>query len=281
VTQKIVTPKYSLQYRFSANSQMYATAAKGFRPGTEEYIPAPLTCAAELAAFGFSPGSATIVPDTVWSYEAGAKTGWLDQRVTADIAVFRIDWSRIQENVTLPCGASFLANGGKARSQGGELAINARITASLSLQLSGGIDDATFTTTIPGALFQAGDRIPQVPSESFQIGVNYTRAISSGGVVFGHFDYRVVGDSWSTNNSVTNPATGRVVPLIRPAYHIADARAGLRYGPAEYALFVKNLANEVANLSDTTAVSFPAPGNSRVAVNQSRTIGVEVRYLFH
>jgi outer membrane receptor protein involved in Fe transport len=72
-----------------------------------------------------------------------------------------------------------------------------------------------------------------------------------------------------------------VVPLIRPAYHMADARAGLRYGPAEYALFVKNLTNEVANLSDTTAVSLRAPGISRVAVNQPRTIGVEVRYRFH
>jgi iron complex outermembrane receptor protein len=281
VTQRIVTPKYSLQYRFSPDSQMYATAAKGFRPGTEEYIPAPLTCAAELATFGFSAGNATVAPDTVWSYEVGAKTGWLDQRVTADVAVFRIDWSKIQENVVLPCGASFVANGGKARSQGGELAINVRITDKLLLQLNGGFDDATFTTTVPGALFQAGDRIPQVPRESLQIGVNYTRPISSGGVVFGHLDYRAVGDSWSTNNAVTNPATGRVVPLIRPAYRILNVRTGLRQGSAEYALFVKNLTNEVANLSDTTAVSFQAVGISRVAVNQPRTIGVEVRYRFH
>ncbi|MDB6108178.1 MAG: TonB-dependent receptor [Gammaproteobacteria bacterium] len=281
VTQKIFTPKYSLQYRFSPENQLYATAAKGFRPGTEEYIPAPLTCAAELAAFGFSPGVATVAPDTVWSYELGAKTGWLDQRVTADVAAFRINWSRIQENVNLPCGASFLANGGKARSQGGELVINARITDHLSLQLSGGFDDATFTTTLPGVLFKAGDRIPQVPRESFQIGINYTRPIPGGGVVFGHLDYRAVADSWSTNNAVTNAATGRVVPLIRPAYHIADARVGVRYGPAEYALFAKNLTNEVANLSDTTAVSLQAAGISRVAVNQPRTIGVEVRYRFH
>jgi outer membrane receptor protein involved in Fe transport len=281
VTQTIVTPKFSVQYRFSPDSQMFATAAKGFRPGNEEYIPAPLTCAAELAQFGFSPGEATVVPDTVWSYEVGAKSGWLDQRVTLDAAVFRIDWSRIQENVTLPCGASFLANGGEARSQGGEFAITARITDNLSLRLSGGMDDAIFTTTIPGVLFRAGDRIPQVPRESFQIGVNYTHPISNGAVAFGHFDYRAVGDSWSTNNAVTNPATGRVVPLIRPAYRILDVRTGLRYGPAEYALFAKNLTNEVANLSDTTAVSLPAPGISRVAVNQPRTIGVEFMYHFH
>jgi iron complex outermembrane receptor protein len=281
VTQKVVTPKYSLQYRFSPDDQVYATAAKGFRPGTDEYISAAVTCGSELGAYGVSAGEATVAPDTVWSYEVGAKTGWLDQRVTADIAAFRINWSKIQETINLPCGLAFLANGGKAVSQGGELDINARLTENLSLQLSGGFDDATFTTTVPGALFEAGDRIPQVPRESFQIGVNYTHPIPHDGSAFGHLDYRSVGDSWSTNNSVTNPTTGRVVPLIRPGYHILDARTGLRYGPAEYAVFVKNLTNEVVNLSDTTAVALQAVGISRVAVNQPRTVGVEVRYFFH
>jgi iron complex outermembrane recepter protein len=281
LTQKIVTPKYSLQYRFTPNDQVYVTAAKGFRPGSEEFIPAVVTCGSELAAFGVSAGQTSVAPDTVWSYEVGAKTGWLDQRVTADIAVFRIDWSKIQENVSLPCGASFLANGGKAVSQGGELAVNARVTDNLSLELNAGFDDATFTTTVPGAVFQAGDRIPQVPRESYQLGLNYTHPIPNDGAAFGHLDYRAVGDSWSTNNAVTNPATGRVVPLIRPAYHIADARAGLRYGQTEYALFVKNLTNEVVNLSDTSAVALQAPGITRVAVNPPRTVGVEVRYRFH
>jgi outer membrane receptor protein involved in Fe transport len=280
VTQKIVTPKYSVQYRFSPDSQMYATAAKGFRPGTTSFLPTAVTCGSQLASYGFKPGQLDVLPDTVWSYEVGAKTSWLNQRVTVDAAVFRINWSKIQENVSLPCGASFVANGGDARSQGAELDINARITDKLSVQLSGGYDDAKYTTTVPGALFQTGDRIPQVARESFEIGVNYTQPVFTGAEAFGHLDYRVVGDAWSTNNSVTDPTTGHVIPLIRPAYHMADLRAGLRNGPAEYALFVKNLTNEVVNLSDTAAVSFPAPGITRVAVNQPRTIGVEVRYRF-
>jgi iron complex outermembrane receptor protein len=278
-TQKIATPKYSLQYRFSPDAQMYATAAKGFRPGTISFLPTAVTCGAQLALYGFKPGQLDVLPDTVWSYELGAKSSWFDQRVTVNAAIFRINWSKIQENVSLPCGASFLANGGNARSQGGELDINARITNNLSVQLSGGYDDAKYTTTVQGALFQTGDRIPQVARGSFQVSVNYTQPVFTG-EAFAHIDYKFVGDAWSTNNSVTDPTTGHVIPLIRPAYHTADARAGFRYGPAEYALFVKNLTNEVVNLSDTAAVSFPAPGISRVAVNQPRTIGVEVRYLF-
>jgi outer membrane receptor protein involved in Fe transport len=280
-TQKIVTPKYSVQYRFSPDDQVYATAAKGFRPGTVTLIPTAVTCGSELAAYGFKPGQLNVEPDTVWSYEVGAKTSWLNQRVTVNAAVFRINWSKIQENVSLPCGASFLANGGDARSQGGELDINVRITDRLSVQLSGGFDDAKYTTTVPGALFQTGDRIPEVARESFEIGVNYNQPVFTGAEAFGHLDFRAVGDSTSTNNSLTDPTTGRIIPLVRPAYHMADLRAGLRNGPAEYALFVKNLTNEVVNLSDTAAVSFPAPGIARVAVNQPRTIGLEARYRFH
>jgi iron complex outermembrane recepter protein len=278
VTQTIVTPKYSVQYRFSPDKQVYVTAAKGFRPGTDEFVSAPLTCGAQLAALGFAPGNIQVVPDTVWSYEVGAKTGWFNQRLTANVAVFRIDWSKIQQNVNLPCGASFLTNAGSARSQGGEFDLNARLTDGLTLQLSGGIDQATFTQTVPGALFEAGDRIPQVPRESFQIAANYTYPLANGASAFGHLDYRTVGDSWSTNNALTNPTTGRVVPLIRPAYRIADLRAGLTRGPLEYAFFVKNITNEIANLSDTTAVSLQAPGISRVVINPPRTLGIELRY---
>jgi outer membrane receptor protein involved in Fe transport len=281
VTQTIVTPKYSLQYRFSPEDQVYATVAKGFRPGSEEFLTVPSPCAAELAALGATPGNISVAPDTVWSYEVGAKTGWLDQRLTADVAAFRIDWSKIQQNVALPCGLAFLANAGAARSQGGELDINARLTDGLSLQLSGGLDDAKFTQTVKGVLFQSGDRIPQVPRATFQVGLNYTHSLPNRAVAFGHLDYKSVGDSWSTNNALTNPDTGRVVPLIRPSYRIADARAGVRFGPAEYALFVKNLTNTIANLSDTTAVSLQAEGISRVAVSAPRTVGVEVRYRYN
>jgi iron complex outermembrane recepter protein len=281
VTQSVVTPKYSLQYLFSSDNQIYTTVAKGFRPGSEEVLSAPGPCAAQLTALGYEPGALTVTPDSVWSYEIGGKTSWLDRRVIVNVDVFRIDWSQIQQNVTLPCGESFLANAGDARSQGGELDIDAAITGDLTFEFSGGIDDATFTETSKGTVFEPGNRIPQVPRESFQVALNYSHDISDMTAVFGHLDYRNVGDSWSTNNAITNPATGSIVPLIRPAYRILDLRGGIRYRSAEYALFIKNVTNEIANLSDTYPVSIQPVGIARVAVNQPRTIGAEVIYRLH
>jgi len=284
LTDTTTTPKFSLQYRFTPDSQVYGTAAKGFRPGLASggQVPSSL-CGADLARLGITTvdGSVGAVqPDTVWSYELGEKSSWLEQRLTANFDVFRINWDKIQQQVLLACGFPFTANAGAARSQGVEIDIDARVTDGLTLELSGGYDDAKFTETVPGVLFQSGDRVPQVPRESAQFDADYHFPIGADLVGFAHADYRYVGNSWSTNNATTNPATGRVVPLIRPAYRIADLRGGVRYGRTEYAVFVKNLTNEIANLSDTNAISLQAIGESRVAVSPPRTVGVEFRYRY-
>jgi outer membrane receptor protein involved in Fe transport len=281
-TQTTITPKYSLQYRFSPDNQVYATVAKGFRPGSPSGGQVPQdACGADLAALGLKSGNiGPVQPDTVWSYELGEKTSWLDKRLTVDFDVFRIDWDKIQQTVLLSCGFSFDANAGAARSQGAELDINARVLDDLTLELSGGYDDAKFTETVPGVLFRAGDLIPQVPRVSAAFDADYEFQISGDLSAFANADYRYVGSSWSTNNALTNPTTGAVIPLIRPSYRIADVRGGVKYGKTEYALFIKNLTNEYANLSDTTAVSLQATGQSRVAISPPRTIGLEFRYRY-
>jgi len=281
-TQTTITPKYSLQYRFSPDNQVYATVAKGFRPGSPSGGQVPQdACGADLAALGLKSGNiGPVQPDTVWSYELGEKTSWLDKRLTVDFDVFRIDWDKIQQTVLLACGFPFDANAGAARSQGAELDINARVLDDLTLQLSGGYDDAKFTETVPGVLFRAGDLIPQVPRVSAAFDADYEFQISGDLSAFANADYRYVGSSWSTNNALTNPTTGAVIPLIRPSYRIADLRGGVKYGKTEYALFIKNLTNEYANLSDTTAVSLQATGQSRVAISPPRTIGLEFRYRY-
>jgi iron complex outermembrane recepter protein len=284
LTDTTTTPKFSLQYRFTPDKQVYATAAKGFRPGMASggQVPASL-CAADLAKLGVTTVDGQVgpvQPDTVWSYELGEKSEWMEQRLKVNFDVFRINWDKIQQQVLLACGFPFTANAGAARSQGAEIDLEARVTDGLDLELSGGFDDAKFTETVPGVLFQSGDRVPQVPRQSAQFDADYHFPVTSDITGFAHADYRYVGSSWSTNNSNTNPDTGRVVPLIRPAYRIADLRGGIRYGNTEYAVFVKNLTNEIANLSDTNAISLQAVGESRVAVSTPRTIGVEVRYRY-
>jgi iron complex outermembrane receptor protein len=278
-----VTPKASLQYEFSRGNQIYATVAKGFRPGgPNQLFPVLFGCDQELGAFGLTPDTAAFFKsDSVWSYEAGAKATLLDRKLRASIAGFRIDWSNIQQKVQLQCGFDFKNNSGAARSQGFEFEISGNPVEGLTLSAGGGYVDAKFTESSGGSKFKAGDRIPQVPKWNFNASLDYRHELNSSLEGFVHADYAYVSSSDSAINANVSPVTGRLVPRIRPSYTIVNGRIGVSIGDAyEVALFAKNLTDERASLSDITAVSVEAPGRTRVTINQPRTLGAEVRLRF-
>jgi iron complex outermembrane recepter protein len=64
--------------------------------------------------------------DSLRNYELGAKTKWLDHRLTENAAAFFVDWKNIQQWILLGCGFLYRANAGAARTRGGELEVNAR-----------------------------------------------------------------------------------------------------------------------------------------------------------
>lgn len=278
-----ITPKFSLQYEFSRGNQIYATVAKGFRPGgPNQLFPAIFGCDQELGAFGLNPDTAAFFKsDSVWSYEAGAKATMLDRRIRASVAGFRIDWSNIQQKVQLQCGFDFKNNSGTARSQGFELELSASPIDGLTLAAGGGYVDAKFTESSGGSKFKEGDRIPQVPKWNFNMSADYRQQLNAGLEGFVHADYAYVSSSDSSINANVNPATGRLVPRIRPSYEIVNARVGVSIDDTyELAVFAKNLTDERASLSDITAVSVEAPGRTRVTINQPRTLGAEFRVRF-
>ncbi|MBB3694647.1 TonB-dependent receptor [Sphingomonas sp. BK580] len=276
-----IQPKFSLQYQIAPGNQVYAVAAKGFRPGgVNGVIPTALGCAANLQALGLSPSDAAFYgSDSVWSYEAGAKTTLLDRKVTANISGFRIDWDDIQQRIQLQCGFGFRGNAGKARSQGLELELTARPFSGLSLTGGLGYTDARFTTTTPGTKFTKGDRVPQVPRYTLNLGADYTAPITANLNGFAHADFSYVSDSISALNANTD-ASGRLIPRIRPSYSIVNLRGGVAFGNQEVAVFVKNVADERASLGDALAVAAEAPNRARVSINQPRTIGIELRRRF-
>ncbi|WP_395670281.1 TonB-dependent receptor [Phenylobacterium sp.] len=276
-----INPKFSAKYELTDSAQVYATAAKGYRPGGSQ---APLTapsCAADLARLGITPeDTATFKSDSVWSYEVGAKGRAFDNRVSAAAAVFRIDWSDIPQTITLPCGFLFRDNAGKARSQGVELEFDAHPVDGLSLGLGFGYTDAKITKTLEGGSLRAGDRIQQVPRYTLTASAGYDWPVTERIEGFVNADYKYVSNSISTVNSIRDPATGSLAPRFRPSYDIVGARAGVRFDNVELAVFGKNLTNEIASLSDVVSLGAEAPGRARVSINQPRTIGVEARLTF-
>jgi len=178
-----VTPYASLSWRPAKQSLLYLSAGKGFRDGgTNGAVPAG-SCAADLSALGRRTAPDSYAPDSLWSYEAGAKAG--GRALNFSLAAFRIDWRNIQQSIALPnCGFSYVDNLGAARNQGMELAVQATPVPPLTINLSLGFVDARFRRNVglpnadgTGSIVAAGDRVPYVPRWSGTVAAEYAFAL--------------------------------------------------------------------------------------------------------
>ena len=280
LTEVGVNPKFQADYRVTPDAMVYATAAKGFRPGgLVPTVPSAeaLGCPAQLAALGLTTRQThQYQSDSLWNYELGAKTAWLDNRLTLNADVFYIDWKNIQQQILLGCGFQFRTNAGAAKSQGTELEVHARPLHGLDISGGVGYQHAVITKAGAGgeqSPLQPGDRVYQVPEWTANTSLTYTIPLSSRFSLVNNLTYSYVGDSKSANNDPFNPRT-------RSAYSLLDARFGLAFGRNELALVGKNLTNEQANLADNRSIAVELPGRPRIVTNQPVTIGIEFRSTF-
>lgn len=268
-----ITPKFSAEYQVTESAKFYATAAKGFRIGGVNSFSNRL-CASDLAGLGLTADQAqTFKSDSLWSYEIGAKTSWFNNRLIANGAVFDIEWSDVQQNVALPtCGFFLTMNAGKARSRGFEIELTGEPADGLLLNFSTGYTDAVILSGGSLGLIVPGTPVQQVPRWTVSVSSDYDFWVASL-PAFLHLDYAYVGKSYSANNDAAHQR-------LRPAYGLVNGRVGVNYNDWEIALFVDNVLDEAANLSDIPPLALEYPGRPRIVTNRPRTVGLEGRFKF-
>ncbi len=277
-----VNPKVEVDYHVDPDKMIYGLASKGFRPGgLVPIVPAgaPGTgtdCVAALQAVNPNITLAqtrSFKSDSLWNYELGTKTSWLDHRVTLDAAAFYIDWKNIQQEILLSCGFQYTTNAGGATSKGGEIELRARPMQPLELSLGIGYQDAKITRASEFSPQAVGSPVYNVPDWTTNAAATYTVPLTGDWLFVGGADWAYMGRSYSGNN---NPSE----PRERPAYRLINARLALRRDDFEVAFVGKNLAGELTNLGDNRSIAAEVPGRPRLFVNQPRTLGVEVRQSF-
>jgi outer membrane receptor protein involved in Fe transport len=262
-----VTPKAYLSYQVTPDAMVYASISQGFRIGggnLANVMPLP-------------PEDRTYEPDSLWNYEVGAKTAWLDHRVIANTSLYYIDWSNIQvSDFTDDTNAlTFIANAGKARVYGAELEVEARLTRDFMIGGTLALIEAQLTEDQPSTNAQfaghAGDLFPNVPQVSGSVFAQYSHPISAAIEGFARIDYSYTGRQ-GTQFSPTNP-----IYNVVPAYNLLGARVGVRSNHWESALFGRNLLNAYAvNILEEASNLTPRS----VVPLQPLTVGVEFRYHF-
>ena len=239
-----VTPKFGLEYEITPADIVYVSAAKGFREGGVN-TQLPSTCAASEAAAGYTSGAPTTYsPDTLWSYELGAKVRLFD-RVQLNASAFYIDWSGIQFSVSLPgCAIPFVTNAAKAVSKGFDAQASVVVVGGLTADFAAAYTDAYYSQQVnvrgsKNVLIDDGDRLA-TPSWSTDFGAQYTYE-ASGYSIYLRGDYE-----WkNAYQNGTGPGTTSYNPdtFSIPETHYANARLGSRFNGWDVSVFAKNLTN--------------------------------------
>ena len=183
---KKFTPKVGVDFRPNDDTMLYASWSRGYRSG------------------GFSPRAATAAtastpynPETVDSFELGAKLDLLDRKLQFNVAAFYSKYEDLQQNTTIPGGPTgnqtITSNAGSAKIKGIEADITARPVDGLRLTATMGILDSQFKNFIVGNLSPvtglpipfdySANRMIYAPKFSGSIGAEYTMPTGFGELV--------------------------------------------------------------------------------------------------
>ncbi|KGB53088.1 TonB-dependent receptor [Sphingopyxis sp. LC81] len=124
--------KVGVQFEPSRDVMMYATYSTGFKGP---------------AIDGTGGVIREVRPETVKSWEIGAKTSFLDGKATFNLALYWSNFRNFQAqtfDTTITPPAFYLSNAGMLRARGVEVETSFRVTPALRLSASGAYNDSTF-----------------------------------------------------------------------------------------------------------------------------------------
>lgn len=230
------TPKFGVDVRPSDLVLLYATAQRGFKSG------------------GYNIGSGQrepFRPETIWSYELGAKTELFDRRLRLNFAGFYYDYSDLQAQDSVS-NQPIIRNVGKARVKGVEVEATANLGSGIRLDGAVTYLDAKFSrgalseplrpapaTDAPGSVVTdlAGLTLPRAPEWKFNVGGEISRPLGNLGEVTARLDYVWQSKIYFTVFNIDSASEG--------AYGLLDARISLTTndGSWTFAVFGKNLGD--------------------------------------
>ncbi len=282
------TPKFGATWHPDDTSTYYASIGKGYRVGgvNPQTNNAQQACQTALATFGLTGKLLqTYNPDSLWSYEIGAKNRLLDNRLEIQTSAYHIKWNDIQQSAQITgCGFAAVFNLGTAVSNGFDFSLRAQVSDGFKLGLQVAYTDAHYTSS-EGKIVKDGDAIGG-PAISTGAAVPPWTVTGSVEYDFGLFDkmaYVWLQDAYhSVNNgpfSTHEPENAIVFdPDLVPdqSTNVVSLRTGLRLSNMDLSLFVDNLTNTHPQLS----LEHTNPGDPRfqAVTLRPRTIGLTATF---
>lgn len=261
---KAWTPKFGLEFRATDDLMLYTSATRGFKSG----------------GFNFSSGNTAqgFDPESLWSYEVGFKSEFLDKRVRLNGSGFYYDYTDLQVQSFLVPGVTDITNASNAEVTGFELELLTRPVQGLDLGGSLTHLDATYKNypqapipgTSPAVTFDAsGNYLNSSPEWSYNLFGQYARDLSNGGELFVRGEYGWKDRQFFTvvNDNIQTMGT----------YDLINASIGYTSSDEHWQviLYGRNLADKqyLVSTGSFTAVPSGTPGDPR-------TYGIRLSYTY-
>lgn len=271
-----VTGRAALSYEWSDALMTYASIARGYKSGGFSFTNSLMWAGVPRNPYGSS---------SVLSYEIGARTTFLDNRLEINTAAFLNDMKKEQMtlwNYNTFAGENYNVD---ARSAGFELDGKYSLTGNWAL--AGGLA-YTFSelVDVPAGAAQlqqglaSGNWLPTVPRWSARAAVNYDAAMSDLGLgdwmgesrLKAQLAYNYIGTRYTDASNF-----GKLDPV-----HLVSARVGVDWGSGEAYLFGENLLDkQYMNVKDRFGTD-PTSGSPVFGVSYARgaTLGAGVKLRF-
>lgn len=258
------TPHVGLEFDPAEHVMLYLKATRGFRSGGFNNVDCVETVFDE---------------ETMWSYEAGIKSRWLDERLQLNLAAFYLDYGSYQVYAPIAIGQSrFLTFPGSV--QGVEVEADLLPVENLTISLGASFMDSEFddATTLNPFFGIPDDNIggnpfPRTPEESVNLSVDYVIPAELAEFTL-HYDF-----SYKSNQSINYVS----YPFRMPSYSVHNAwlhlaNPGGGDNGLELQFYVNNFTDE-EYLTGMFPSSAPTIGVLGHYANP-RTYGVRATYNF-
>jgi outer membrane receptor protein involved in Fe transport len=253
-SEDVFTYSFTPRLHFGEDSMAYMRIASGYQPG----------------------GPNVVLPDVppsvdaskLTNYELGFKSTFDEHRWLVNVAVFDIEWDNIQVSASNGV-ASYLANGGKARSRGLEFETLWSPIAGLRLGFNTAYTDSELTDDVPSIGGLAGDALPGIPKWSGATTADYSFPVGSG------WTGRVGGGIRYVGSRESDIAHSPYAISLK-SYAAADLNADISNDRWTVRFYVKNLTDRRVYTNET-AILNAADGSIaqvRGVPLTPRTIGV-------
>ncbi|MEP3116477.1 MAG: TonB-dependent receptor [Nisaea sp.] len=219
-----LSPELTLVYHANDRDLLFAKVSQGFKSGG-------------ISPFIDTDGSANEYdPEVNTSFELGAKTSWLDDRLTLNGSLFYTDWQDQQAVTYRTAFTRVITNAASATSKGAELEATAQLARGVTLRANYSYVDASyddFADSVLGADY-SGNPLPFAPEHSAGASIRWVGQVSQTLDGFATLDYSYRSTySFNPDNAFRQGTT-----------NLIGAQFGLQFDGWEAVLWGKNLLDD-------------------------------------